>query len=133
MKKLIAQFMKFGVVGAIAFVIDYGFLIFFVEVFHIDYLISATLSFTLSVIFNYFASMRYVFTSKEGLGKRAEFLIFVLLSAFGLLLNNALMWLGVSVFAVDYRITKIVATVFVTLYNFITRKVFLDGEKTTQS
>ncbi len=33
MKKLLAQFMKFGVVGAVAFVIDYGLLAFLTEVF----------------------------------------------------------------------------------------------------
>ena len=33
-EKLIAQFMKFGVVGVIAFCIDYGLLIFCTEVLH---------------------------------------------------------------------------------------------------
>ncbi|MGI6104574.1 MAG: GtrA family protein [Raoultibacter sp.] len=127
MKKLIAQFMKFGVVGVIAFIIDYGFLIFFVEVCHIDYLVSATISFTLSVIFNYVASMRYVFSHKEGMSKRREFIIFVILSVLGLGLNNVLLWAGVELLAVDYRITKIFATAVVMMWNFITRKIFLDG------
>ena len=56
--KLIAQFMKFGVVGVIAFVIDYGLLALLTEVFGVNYLVSATISFTVSVIFNYLASMR---------------------------------------------------------------------------
>ena len=62
MKKLIEQIMKFGVVGAVAFVIDYGLLALLTEVFAINYLVSATVSFTASVVFNYVASMRYVFT-----------------------------------------------------------------------
>ncbi|MEG2864143.1 MAG: GtrA family protein, partial [Eggerthellaceae bacterium] len=66
MKKLIAQLMKFGVVGVIAFVIDYGLLVFLTEVFNIDYLLSATISFIVSVVFNYVASMRYVFSHREG-------------------------------------------------------------------
>ena len=61
MKKLIAQLMKFGVVGVIAFIIDYGLMVILTELLHMNYLISATLSFTVSVIFNYLASMRYVF------------------------------------------------------------------------
>ena len=55
MKKLIAQIMKFGVVGVIAFIIDYGLLIFLTEVFGVPYLISATVSFTVSGVFNYLA------------------------------------------------------------------------------
>ncbi len=61
MKKLIAQFMKFGVVGVIAFIIDFGVMVFLTEVFAVPYLISTTIAFTVSVIFNYVASMRYVF------------------------------------------------------------------------
>jgi len=126
-KKLIAQIMKFGVVGVIAFLIDYGLMVFLTEVFHVDYLISATISFTVAVVFNYLASMRYVFSHKEGLSRRREFIIFVALSVVGLLLNDLLMWVGVDLLAVDYRVTKIVVTVMVMVYNFVTRKVFLDG------
>ena len=88
MKKLIAQFMKFGVVGVIAFVIDYGLLVVLTELFGVNYLVSATISFTVSVIFNYCASMRYVFTHKEGMSRTREFVIFVVLSVIGLLINN---------------------------------------------
>mgnify|MGYP003229864371 CR=1 FL=1 len=61
MKKLIAQFMKFGIVGVIAFLIDYGLMVALTEFFGVPYLISNTISFTVSVVFNYVASMRYVF------------------------------------------------------------------------
>lgn len=128
MKHLIEQIFKFGIVGVIAFVIDYGGLVFFTEVCGIDYLISATLSFTISVIFNYLASMRYVFTHKEGLSKRREFVIFVLLSVAGLILNDVFMWAGVELLGVDYRITKLIATALVMVWNFVTRKIFLDAK-----
>ena len=57
MKKLLNQILKFGVVGGLAFIIDYGILIFLTEVFHINYLISTTISFIVSVIFNYIMSI----------------------------------------------------------------------------
>ena len=72
MKKLVAQIMKFGVVGVIAFVIDYGLLALLTEAFGVNYLVSATISFTVSVMFNYVASMRYVFTHKEGMSRRRD-------------------------------------------------------------
>lgn len=127
MKKLIAQFMKFGVVGVIAFVIDYGLMVLLTELFGVNYLVSATISFIVSVIFNYFASMRYVFTHKEDMSRRREFVIFVVLSAIGLGLNNILMWVGTGVLGISYLITKLVATAVVTLWNFVTRKKFLDA------
>lgn len=126
-KKLIAQFMKFGVVGVIAFCIDYGLLVLLTELFGVNYLVSATISFTVSVIFNYCASMRYVFTHKEGMSRRREFIIFVVLSVIGLLINNGCMWAGVELLGIHYLITKIFATAIVMVWNFVTRKIFLDG------
>lgn len=61
MKNLINQILKFGVVGGIAFVIDYGLMVFLTEVFKVPALISAAISFTVSVIFNYIASVKWVF------------------------------------------------------------------------
>lgn len=128
MNGIIRQFMKFGVVGLIAFAIDYGGMVILTELVGINYLLSATLSFAVSVVFNYFASMRYVFTHKQGLSRRREFSIFVVLSVIGLGLNDILMWVGSSVFSISYLIVKVFATAIVTVYNFITRKIFLDGD-----
>jgi len=128
LKKLIAQLMKFGVVGVIAFIIDYGLMVLLTEVFGIDYLVSATVSFTVSVIFNYIASMRYVFRHREGMSKRREFIIFVTLSVLGLLINDLIMWVGTGLWGISYLITKIVATVIVMVWNFVTRKRFLDAD-----
>ena len=128
MKKLLAQIMKFGIVGAIAFLIDYGIMVFLTEVFDVLYLISATVSFFVALVFNYFASMRYVFKHKEGLSRRREFIIFAVLSILGLVLNALLMWLGVDLVGFDYRIVKIVVTLIIMLYNFATRKFFLDAQ-----
>ena len=126
MKKLIAQFMKFGIVGVIAFVIDYGVMIFLTEVFGVPYLISTTISFVVSVIFNYFASMRFVFKRKDDMSRRREF-IFIVLSVCGLGINDLLMWLMVDSLYIDYRLSKIVVTVVVAVWNFVTRKIFLEA------
>ena len=127
MNKLIAQMMKFGIVGALAFLIDYGLLALLTELAGINYLISATISFTVSVIFNYLASMRYVFKHKDSMSRHREFIIFVSLSVIGLGINNACMWAGVELFHIHYLIVKIGATFIVMVWNFVTRKVFLDA------
>ena len=127
MKKLIAQFMKFGIVGVIAFVIDYGVMIFLTEVFGVPYLISTTISFVVSVIFNYFASMRFVFKRKDDMSRRREFIIFIVLSVCGLGITDLLMWLMVASLYIDYRLSKIVVTVVVAVWNFVTRKIFLEA------
>lgn len=129
MRKLIEQIMKFGVVGVIAFVIDFGVMVFLTEVFGIDPVISATISFIISVIFNYAASMRYVFSHREGMSRTREFVIFVVLSAIGLGINDLLIWAGTDLASFDYRLVKIFATAVVMVWNFVTRKIFLEGEE----
>lgn len=127
MKHLLAQIMKFGVVGVIATVIDFGVMIFLTEVFGINPVVSATVSFTVSVIFNYLASMHYVFSHREGMSRQREFVIFIVLSVIGLAINDALMWVGTEMTPVDYRIVKVLATAVVMVWNFVSRKIFLDG------
>ena len=50
MKKLINQIMKFGIVGALAFVIDYGVYVLLANGLQINYLIANIFGFTLSLI-----------------------------------------------------------------------------------
>ncbi|MBS5450194.1 MAG: GtrA family protein [Coriobacteriia bacterium] len=126
---LLGQIASFGVVGVLAFVIDYGLMILLTEVFGVNYLLSTTISFVVSVIFNYLASMRFVFAHKQDMSRRREFVIFVALSVVGLGLNDLLMWVGQSVLGIDYRFTKIVVTGIVMVYNFVTRKLFLDANR----
>ena len=92
-KKLILQILKFGIVGALATVIDFGVLTLLKELLNVDVLIASGISFSVSVIANYILSMLFVFES-SGISKVKEFIIFVLLSCGGLLLNQFIMWLG---------------------------------------
>ena len=94
MSKLFEQILKFGVVGMLAFLVDYGVLMLLSQVFGVDPVLSAGISFCVSVIFNYLASMRYVFTHREDMSKTKEFVIFIVLSAVGLVINEIIMWVG---------------------------------------
>ena len=128
MRKLIEQIMKFGVVGFLCFFIDYGLMILFTEAFHINYLVSAALSFSISTIVNYSLSMRYVFKSKKDANKINEFILFVVLSVIGLGVNEAAMWIAVDGLGIHYMISKIGATAVVMVFNFVTRKIFLEDK-----
>ena len=126
MKKLIAQVLKFGVVGGTAFLIDYSIMIALTEFFGINYLISSGISFVVSVIYNYILSVHWVFDVDKNGNKKKEFVVFILLSVIGLGLNQLLMWIFVSKVHVFYMLSKIFVTVIVMIYNFVTRKFFLE-------
>ena len=126
MKKLIEQMIKFGFVGFLCFFIDWGIMVFLTEVFGINPLISSTISFTVSVTVNYILSVTFVFETDKNANKGSQFVIFVLLSIVGLGVNELCMWLGTDLLGIHYMITKVGATAVVMVYNFITRKIFLE-------
>lgn len=130
MKKLFLQIVKFGFVGAIAFVIDYGLMVLLTEVFNIYSLISAAISFTVSVIFNYIASVKWVFdVDNEKNSKSKQLIVFIILSVIGLIINELIMWVMDVKFSIHYMISKLVATFVVMVWNFITRKLFLEEKR----
>lgn len=126
---LLRQIIRFGFVGGSAFVIDYGIMIFLTEVFEINYLVSSAVSFTVSVIYNYILSVKWVFDVSGNRSKTQDFAVFIVLSIIGLGINQLVMWLAVDILGIFYMISKIGATAIVMVYNFITRKLFLENGK----
>lgn len=150
MKKLIEQMLKFGVVGFVCFFIDYiiGLItlnvvmaigVFGTDGFSMGSQIGSALGFTVSVIVNYILSFKFVFERKEDMNRKAEFIIFVILSVIGLGLNQLIIWVcTVPIYSnvawiqklfgynLAYTAAKVIATAIVMVYNFITRKIFLE-------
>lgn len=126
MSKLMKQIVRFGVVGGLAFLVDYGVLWALVDLLGVNYLVASALSFAVSVIFNYVLSTLWVFECSGNGNRLHEFLVFVVLSVIGLLLNLAIMWLAVDVLGIHYLIAKIGSTGIVMVYNFVTRKLILE-------
>lgn len=125
-EKLLLQIFKFVMVGGLAFVIDYLTLIICKEVFHLNVLVSAAIAFTVSVIFNYILSIKWVFDVDKSKSEKKNFIIFIVFSIIGLLLTELIMWVGTDILKVNYLLVKIIATAIVMVFNFITRKLFLE-------
>lgn len=159
-EKLIKQILKFGVVGGLAFLID--FVVYTIVLSVLDweygYLVAGFAGFTVSLIFNYLASMAFVFERKENADKRKEFVVFLLLSLVGMGINTLVLWVCVDVIYANVNwvqsvttaihgflagigikittvedlaalIAKCVATGVVMVYNFISRKIFLEKKE----
>ena len=139
--------MKFGVVGVIAFVVDFTVTMLLYNVirrltgFEYSEMVGSFFGFIISVIVNYVLSMHFVFERREVLDKQQEFVIFIILSAIGLALNLIIMWLlnhplydNISILRkisanLYVAASKIIATAIVTVYNFVTRKIFLEKKE----
>lgn len=141
MGKLIEQLMKFGIVGVIAFVIDYG-LMNLLLAFHLHNILASTVSFLISLAFNYTASMKFVFKHRPDMARWMEIAIFMCGSIIGLFMNELIIYISTFGMNHDTMITqhteymirtnigKLMATVVVMVWNFVIRKWLLDDTHT---
>ena len=123
--KLFKQLFRFGIVGFTAFLIDAGLLYVLTEYLYIYYLISSVISFIVSLIYNYILSIFWVFDVKKKQTYK-EVLLFTILSVIGLGVNQLVMYIGVDLLNVYYMLCKIISTIIVMVYNFVTRKIFIE-------
>lgn len=124
--KLLLQIFRFGVVGGLAFVIDYATLIFCKEILDFSVLLSAAIAFSVSVVINYILSVVWVFDVNKDNDSKRNFILFIVFSVIGLILTELIMWFGTDILKISYLIVKIGATAIVMVFNFITRKMFLE-------
>ena len=123
---LCVQIFNFSIVGVVATVIDFLFLYFFRDGCHFSLILSNTLSFVISVMYNYWASMTFVFDVNNNKSRRNIFLVFILFSVIGLILNDIIVWFMSEKLFIYYLLSKVIATLLIMIFNFVTRKKFLE-------
>ncbi|MBQ8681480.1 MAG: GtrA family protein [Bacilli bacterium] len=123
---LLAQIFRFGIVGVISTLIDFIFLYVFRDLCRLPLILSNTLAFCISVIYNYMASKTFVFNVDNSKDSRKVFIKFIIFSVIGLGISNILMEVFTNVINWYYLVAKVVATLIVMIFNFVTRKKFLE-------
>ncbi|WP_296857095.1 GtrA family protein [uncultured Methanobrevibacter sp.] len=122
------QLFRYVFVGGTAFIVDFFFLYFFSDICGIYYLISAILSFIISVLVNYLMSTKWVFNQNNIENKVFEFNMFILISTIGLGFTEILLYLFTDIFGIYYLISKIISAIIVLFWNFLARRVMFYGK-----
>lgn len=125
-KGIYEQIFRFTIVGGIATIIDWIVYYLLFNSLNIDPLLANIFSFSVSVIYNYIASVKWVFNIDEMKSKKKTFLYFIFFSVIGLLLTELLLYIFINRMTFDEMISKVVATFIVMIFNFVTRKMFLE-------
>ncbi len=93
-KNEIKRFIRFGIVGIIGSVVDFGFLNIFTLVFKLPYILSSVLSFSLAVINNFILNRVWTFPGSRKESFIKQMVQFGLVSVVGLLIRTPmLVWL----------------------------------------
>ena len=121
-QQLFKQLCNFGIVGVVAFLIDYGIMNILYTKLGCTLLIANTCGFIISTIVNYILSKKHVFNMKTS----NAFIKFTILSVIGLLINNITMSLCVDYLILGTLVSKILATGVCMIWNFVTKKAFLE-------
>lgn len=137
-RDIVGQFLRYFVTGGLAFIVDFGAFAIALYYFDIHYLISNLIGLAAGNVVNYLLTVRWVFsTEKRKMEKHVflEVVVFVLISLFGMGLNELLMYVFVGVLHIQEMVSKVGAAIIVLLYNFLARKLILfkSGSKNPNS
>ena len=72
--------------------------------------------------------MKYVFIGRKDISRRKEIVGFVSLSMVGLILNQIVLGVLVEIYNLYYMFAKIIATGIVMVWNYVSRKIFLEDK-----
>lgn len=129
---LAGEFLRYAVVGGLAFLSDIGTLVLAQELLFRNFALgvywATALGFAVGLTVNYALSLRFVFTQEKDRGKGrtvSAFLVFGLIGLLGLGWTELGMWVGVSALGGHYVPVKIVVTGAVLLWNYVGRKILI--------
>ena len=121
------QLFRYGFVGGVAFLVDYGTLFLLTHYVGVPYLWSAAVAFVLGLVTNYLLSISWVFRKERSADPWKEFLVFAVIGVFGLLFNEGIMYVATDLLHLHYMISKLISTAIVFFWNFFARKYWAFG------
>ena len=125
-KELLIQIFKFIIVGGIATLLDWIIYYILYRFIGINPLIANIISFSISMIYNFYASCKYVFNVTKSKTKYRLFIEFIVFSLIGLGINELLIFVFYTNLSWNAMLVKILATAIVMVFNFVNKKMFLE-------
>lgn len=118
------QIIRFLVVGALSFLIEFGVFAFLVDIAHINYQYANIPAMAIAIICNYFLTRKYVFEPLKHNAKMT-FVLFLTFTLVGVVLNQYLLLFMVEQLEFNIKGSKVLAVGLVAIFNFLTKKYFV--------
>jgi putative flippase GtrA len=123
------EFFRYLIVGGMAFIADYGTLLFLNKVMGLHYLTAATFAFCIGILVNYLGSVKFVFLYRGMKNVHLERGLFLIIGLIGLVINDSLLFLLTGVADIPVEYSKLLTQVLVLFWNFAARKFVLFSQR----
>lgn len=123
---------RYALVSVVALLADLGVLFSLYYIFHINYLVAASVGFAVGLIVNYKMSHNRIFVNPKIESRMMNFGAFAAIGLIGLVANDVVIWLGHSVLGYTVVVAKIIAVALVFFWNFLARRQMLYMRKEIQ-
>lgn len=128
-QKILTQLAKFVIAGVITTAIDWAIYFALCHFLLMDPLIAQLFSFTASTAVSFYINTVWVFDTTKSKTRRRLVAEFFFFSFCGLVMTEIMLYLFIDKMHINYMIAKIIATAVVMVFNFVTRKMFLEEKK----
>ncbi|MBL7138542.1 MAG: GtrA family protein [Bacteroidales bacterium] len=112
------KFVKFGIVGFSGVIVDFSITFVCKEYLRIQKYIANAIGFTIAATTNYLLNRVWTFESHNP-NIMLEFTRFFVIALIGLGINSAIVWAMSGKLRVNFYLSKVVATIVVTTWNFL--------------
>lgn len=112
------KFVKFSLVGFSGIFVDFGITFIGKEILKIQKYIANSFGFIVAASSNYFLNRLWTFQSTNP-NIMLEFTRFFIIALIGLIINLLIIWAMTGKFKVNFYVSKLAATLVVTLWNFL--------------
>lgn len=119
------KIVRYFFVGGIAAGVDLAIFFLFAKLLGFHYILVSSCGFLVATFVNYALSVRLVFQSGARFSKRQEIVFLYLVSGVGLALNQAVLYVMVSVVTAELMLSKLTATVCVFFWNYYLRNAYI--------
>ena len=119
------RLVKYFLVGGASAAADICIFACGVYLLRLPYLFCGVVGFFVATLLNYVLSVRFVFSSGVRFRRRTEVALVFFVSAVGLLINQATLYLAIEKITIEPILAKLAATGIVFFWNYLTRAYFV--------
>ena len=121
----IESFIKYILVGGIAFIVDILIFYSLVTFVGLGYFVASIISFLIGVFANYKLARSYVFNCDKSINKGVEIIGVYIVSGVAVIIHQFVIYILVDSFKIDIYTSKVMSSIVVILWSYYARKKFI--------